>query len=294
MVSPNYDPRRTILIASSGRGGSTWLAEIVGTLPGYPMVWEPLHRAHNPACERHGFDWHTYVPPGRDEPLKLAYIERLVTGRDLGVPVVDNEHFVIGQYLRFRGLLIKVCRANLMLGWMLEHFPMRTVLMIRHPCAVVLSQMRHKSWRQVDVGTHPLPAGIEREFPHLPDIYARIRHREEAFAFLWALQTMVPMIQARDRLLLTSYERLVTEREAEVDRIFEYLDEPVPARAYQQLGVPSKTTQGGSNVASGKDPLRFWKESLSTVQVERILGIVREVGVDCYSDDLLPTGDLIG
>ena len=35
--------RKDIIIAGSGRGGTTWLLNIIASLPGYRVIFEPFH-----------------------------------------------------------------------------------------------------------------------------------------------------------------------------------------------------------------------------------------------------------
>jgi hypothetical protein len=283
-----YDIRNTIVIASSPRGGSTWLAEIIGTLPGYPILWEPLHLNGNPECKEYGFSWQTFVPSGAQEPIKRDYLCQVLTGVN---PTQLTYHplFQLTQYLPFRGFVVKFTNANLLLPWLLHQFPLRTILMIRHPCAVVSSQMRHWAWDGFTENTVVFPKNIIREYPHLEDVFYRIGSREEALAFEWALQTLVPLTQPLPHpWCLVSYERLIEEGPHEIDRLFEFLGFSVPEEAYKQLEVPSVTTQTGSNIAKGNDALSGWRERLTTEQVDSILSIVRQVGVDFYDEALTP------
>ena len=43
--------------------------------------------------------------------------------------------------------IVKFCRANRMLPWMVEHLDIRPpIYLLRHPCAVVSSQLRHEAF----------------------------------------------------------------------------------------------------------------------------------------------------
>jgi hypothetical protein len=284
-----YDIKNTIVVASSGRGGSTWLAEIIGTLPGYPIIWEPLHLGKNPECKNYGFNWNTYIPVGDRDPIKKNYLNFLLTGTNLSTAKVSSLAFHPIQYLRFRGFLVKFVNANLILNWMLEQFPIQAILMIRHPCAVIDSQLRHSAWHHVNKNNLTFLEQIAADYPHLTEIFHQIETREEALAFAWVLKTYVPLIQPKSRsLYITTYEDLIDNAEVEVNKIFDFLHKPVPSKAYRQLKIASNTTQNISNVATGKNPLTGWKDNLSATQIENILNIVHRSGIDFYTDDILP------
>lgn len=285
----HYDIGKTIVVAGSGRGGSTWLAEIIGTLPGYPILWEPLHPGKNPECQKYGFTWRTYIPTQVDDSLREEYIRKILTGANLSTQVVSSLAFHSTQYLRFRGFVVKFVNANLLLYWLLKKFPMRALLLLRHPCAVVSSQLRHSAWRGVRKEIVAFPKNLAADYPHLSKILQRIETREEVLAFEWALKTYIPLIQPQPHpWLLTTYEQLVEGGKQELERIFQFLGEPTPQQAYKYLKKPSQTTQQTSHVATGKNPLVGWQENLNSHQIERILDVVHQFGIDFYTDSLLP------
>ncbi|MDX1532278.1 MAG: hypothetical protein R3362_12180, partial [Rhodothermales bacterium] len=117
---------------------------------------------------------------------------------------------------------------------------------------------------------------------------------EEVLAFEWAIQAYVPLAQpAPHPWLLTTYEGLVREGPAELERIFAYLGEPVPEAARAGLRAPSATTVTDSNVARGRDPLAGWRKKLDAEAVDSILRVAHAVGVRGYTDDLEPDYDTL-
>jgi len=296
----SYDLSNTIILASSPRGGSTWLAEIVGTLPGYPLLYEPLNRNRNPECHRLGFTSVTYMPvdADADDATKKTYLYQVLTGANLSSRLASLSHFRPDHYLRFKGYLVKFIHANLLLYWMLHQFPIRAVFMVRHPCAVVSSQLQNPYWQYahsrdwVNSMSEVISENLLRDYPHLLEVYRTVKTKEEGLAFIWAMQNYVPLNQPHPHpWYLMSYERLVMDGKREINRLFHYLKEAVPTQAYEQLTTPSRTTQAGSNVLSGKSRLSGWQEKLTPQQIDSILAIVHRVGIDFYSDALEPDYD---
>jgi hypothetical protein len=284
------DLRDTIVVAAAGRGGSTWLAEILAAPPGRVIVWEPLHLETNPHCRAHGFDWNTYLRAGAEDPVKQAYLGRILTGAALCSHLVSWPHVDAARLLHCRGLVVKFTNANLLLHWMLERFPVRAVLLLRHPCAVVSSQLRHGAWSHVGPHNLTVPAALAADYPHLAALRAALATREEALAFEWAMQTVVPLSQPRPhRWYLAIYERLVADGPAELGRVFAFLGEPVRAEALRRLGTPSATAPADTNSTRGAERLDDWRRHLSTEQARRVLAVVREAGIDFY--DERPTPD---
>ena len=284
-----YAMENTIAIASSGRGGSTWLAEIVGSLPGYPIVWEPLHLGKNPECKKYGYNWNTYIPLNGEEQRKKEYLREILTGNNLSTNTISSLAFNPRNFLNFKGFVVKFVNANLLLNWMLEQFPISAILMIRHPCAVVESQLRHSAWNHVNKNNMTIPEQLTVDYPYLLEVFEGIETREEVLAFEWALKTYTPLVQPQPKsLYITTYEGLVEQPILELNKIFNFLGKTVPPQAYKKLKTASSTTQKLSNIALNKNPLDGWKKRLSVEQIDNILRVVHKIGIDFYTDSLIP------
>ena len=281
--SRSYPIENTIVVASTGRGGSTWLAEIVNTLPGYHMLWEPLHLKNNPVCQRYGFTWQNYIRPDEEAPVKSRYVRSLLTGAELTTGTLSSLSLQPSRLLWPRGYTVKFVNANMMLGWMLRRFPVRAVLMVRHPCAVVASQLAHGGWKGLTKDVLTIPAGLLDDYPHLRDVFEDIERPEEVLAFEWSVATLVPLRHpAPHPWLLTTYEWLVEDGHNEVDRLFGHLGEPVPAAAYDHLRKASATVSDESNLAVGRDVLTGWRHRLSPSQVDNVVRVAHDAGVTVY------------
>jgi hypothetical protein len=126
----------------------------------------------------------------------------------------------------------------------------------------------------------------------MEDVYGGLKSHEEVLAFNWAVQTFVPLNAAEPRRwFTTTYEHLVRHRIDEVKRIFDAIDEPVPSRIRSLMRKPSATTVSNSNVSEGRDPLKGWRERLTSEQIDAILRIAHDTGIEAYTDALVPDVD---
>lgn len=132
MCDTDRDPGRAILIAGAPRS-TTWLAEVLATSLRARTMFEPFHARLVP-------EFGSYVPflyraPYDRDDVLLASCLRVFDG-SLRNRWVDKNVSTV----RPRCRVVKVVRANLMLAWLDEQFPaVRTLFVLRHPCAVVLS-----------------------------------------------------------------------------------------------------------------------------------------------------------
>jgi len=284
-----YNLEQTILVACTARGGSTWLAEIVSALRGYVVLWEPLHLVNNPRCEEAGFGWQNYFRGEDDCRVQKEYLRKVYTGADLSTRTLTSLEFSLSSLVGCSGYVVKHVNANMMLHRIMEWFPVRAILMIRHPCAVVASQVKHGGWDHLDGENTTLLYKLAESFPHLREVYREIDTLEEFLAFKWAIRTHVPLSQPTPHpWCLTTYERLVVEEEKEVERIFECLGEPIPEKAKSRLNRPSATAGKDAHIRQEKKQLAGWTEQLNPDQVNQILRTVRAVGVTCYDESLTP------
>jgi hypothetical protein len=185
-----------------------------------------------------------------------------------------------------------------MLHWVHTSFDLRaTVLIMRHPCAVVTSMLSYKgAWDEDREPVSrrdfrnalggPIPEGIWSQLPEI----GPLRTPAELYAAIWCVDHYIPFFVYEERpqpWLLVSYEDLVANGKREVDRIFTYLDDPTPGEAYEQLGIPSGSASDDLQADQARRQLEKWKSKLSPAQIDAILRVVHKFGFDMYTDDPL-------
>jgi len=125
-------------------------------------------------------------------------------------------------------LVVKFCRLNRMLHWFSNSFDVRDpIFIIRHPCAVVASMLKHDSWETAAGNAkNDKEQGLQTE--HLPPelrslvdpVLAEIE--TELLATLWCLDHYVPLTYHSEEghpWVLVSYERLVRQGQEELRRV---------------------------------------------------------------------------
>ena len=136
-VDAAHEHRSTTFLAGSGRGGTTWIAEIINHDNDYRFMFEPFFARHVP--EAQAFRNRQYLRPDDDDPAFVAPARAIVEGRVRNRWIDYYNHCVL-----VRQRLIKDIRANLFLKWLDVHFPgMQIVLLLRHPLAVAASRLHH-------------------------------------------------------------------------------------------------------------------------------------------------------
>ena len=149
------DIKDTIVLAGTPRSGTTWLLETLRQLPGRKAISEPL--ALEEAREDRGFAWRHYIPPGGEmDEDQETYLRSVLSGQ-LGVPETWSfqARTQLGRLVEHatrNRLVAKFCRLNRMLHFFHEKYDVRgTVLIVRHPCAVVSSMLDWYTWNEVEL-----------------------------------------------------------------------------------------------------------------------------------------------
>jgi len=282
---PGGGAERSVLVAGTGRSGTTWLADLVDAAAPTRLMFEPFHCGRVKEYER--FPFILYMRPDtRCEALR-SYCERVFTGQ-IRDPWIDRAV----SHLRPRLRLIKAIRANLLLKWIRERFPeIPIVFIVRHPCAVVASRMKLDWATDRDLESILSQRDLISDFlgDHL-DTVRRAREPEEKHAVVWCIHNMVPLRQLhRDDACWVSYERLVSSPDEEIRRILSYL-RIEGSLTEARLGRPSTTSQGWSAMVRGEDALQQWRSYLDAQQIRRVWSVLEAFGLSgLYDDPLGPT-----
>ena len=304
----------TILIAGAPRSGTTWLMEILSTLPRYTGIFEPLNPIWCPESFEIGFRSRTYLSSDTDWPEGENYLKKTFTGQIANLAIKDSiitsllSGLSIKNIMRqFLGdkLVVKSVNLNRLLPWIAQRFRLRKIFfIIRHPCAVVASQLKTGL-----CGYRPTSPPYKDIFPTLEDILdeaskikridpniieklKKIKTREEILATSWCLDNYVPLYLSKAHSWsLIIYEKLVKEGEKEIECLFNEIGvKSVPRAAFHNLKKPSMVIIKDETklIKRPEQQLSKWKQFLSEEQIDKILKIVSDFGLDIYTNQLEP------
>lgn len=289
------DLRSTIVVAGSGRGGTSWLAELLATAPGMQIIFEPLHPGRVPAPG--GLN----ALDGSRELLESPYL------RPDGASSYENERWerffqraLAGEVRNWwtdqerRHLFtwryaVKLIRANLMLAWLHECFGCPIILIVRHPCAVVRSRLV-RGWSAPVEWLLNQPVLMEDYLhPHAALIRAA-RDDLERHAVLWAVETLVALRQMDGREgMLVFYETLCAQPVEQMRRLCARFGLPFSTRMERQMQKQSLVKDGRGVVVPKEYMIGRWQRDMSTTDRDKILGIARAFGLSLYDETPHPT-----
>jgi hypothetical protein len=285
VVSRTYDVGETVCIFSSGRGGSTWLSEVICSAPGTILHYEPFHSGSNPTAARFGIRGRPHFTAARPpSDLQQRFIRGLFDGSFLNFETATNNQRPrpgLTDFVRFRRFVVKFISGNLTLDWITRNHGVKALLLLRHPCAVVASQLQYgDGWRRASRERLHVPESVYEDFPHFRPIVDDIGTAEEALAFTWGIEALVPLAvpPAERRWTTVFYENLVADPVPAFHGLFDAIGMEPPPDLAATVRRPSRTVVGSVKGISG------WRESLQPDQVRRILSITSRMGADFYDE----------
>jgi Sulfotransferase family len=282
------DPSEALVLAGSARSGTTWVADLVCSVPGIQQIFEPLRELPRWLPEgAPAYPKTCYLRPEGHYPHWDHVLSRVLTGqsRTYWTDTARTSFFP-------KRYLIKEIRASLMLGYLHDHFQPRIAYLSRHPCAVVASRIG-LGW-QLDLNN--LLSQEELIEDHLSPWLAQIeraRTSPVATHAIWlAVESRVALHHLSTRPHCHAYyEHLLVEPEATLRSILSRLDLSVARIPEGRIKRNSRTTW---RERMAKDPhekeyaLSNWKRRLSREDQREVLDWAYRLGVTCYSDQSLP------
>lgn len=299
--APNAEVSR-VWIAGSGRSGTTWLSRMLTSVRGSRLIYEPLHPGHVSLPESlqpplRDVDERPYIRPESEAAEWARFIDGLYSGRYQnrwtrysGIKKKSLIPQVWMNSLFADKIVAKSIRSNLMLGWLSRKPNYKVVLLLRHPCATVLSQQQ-RNW-----GVNlPLLTGdkaLHADFLTKHDDYLQkgLSGLSERAA-RWAIENSVPIQQAKngEDIYILTYEELVDDPSGQLRLLLEFLgwqfDEEQWKRVEARIGVGFS---GLNDPASNTDLLSRWTCKLSPEQIDEVLTSVHTLGVDIYNENIMP------
>jgi hypothetical protein len=279
---------KVVLLAGSGRSGTTWIADLLNCDNAYRSIFEPFdHR-------RARSDWiirqpNLYVPVGSGDAALAERCRHLFYGRFRAMRCDgDNQAWVAS------GRLIKAIRANLMLGWLRDVFPdLRIGLLLRHPFSVALSQARYGGAFPSDVvGELCSQPALYSDWlaPHA-DFIARLDSDFTRRVAFWCIQNRIPLTQLEpDDAYVLFFEDVMSQPEQAVPAAQKFLGLPEAGEELREYAErPSRTVRLNADEsatargAAGKNRSK-WEGKLSQEDIELGTQVLQVFGMDRVYD----------
>lgn len=295
----NIDTNTTVILSGVARSGTTWVRNLLTTLPEYSYLNEPLHPDWFPGANELDYRNGTYMSKEKNWSEGKRYFQEVLTGKvKRPNPYFNIEPSVSLNRLFANKLVVKFIRGNRILPWIDEKFDLRCIfLLIRHPCAVIKSQLKSDIYGRKEefLDKETLLEEVKNIDSIQPIDYDFFRKNLDSIAsklaFIWSVDNLVPLSHSfSNKFKIITYENVFLNGREEMDDIFEMLDgDKVPSKAIDLLNTPSRTSDKSKDfLENQRKQLSSWKRELTSDQIEDILMVTSELGIDLYGKDLLP------
>ena len=302
------------IVAGFGRSGTTWVQDVLAESNRLRAVFEPLHPY---LLKSAGLEPAGYHGAGDADPVLQAYLEKyffedywsLWADHRIILPSLlpDDRKPWSPQFLRgvatksrslaqnlhkywsqrkFDERVIKLVRANMLLSWLQHTFNARIVYIVRHPAAVVLSQMRAPNAWYPKLALARLRADrawMDAEGYRLAKLLESSLSDVEAHTLQWCIEVSTALRQAEESgIPVVFYEELIEYGRREWRRILAAVDlEVMPER--QLIQRPSQQAWGkrakSANLVRRYDS---WMENVDQRTLSSVQRILDEMSMRLY------------
>lgn len=280
------DYRNTVILAGTGRSGTTWVENIINANGEYRVMFEPFYSGKIPLVG--GWRYRQYLRPDDQRERYLRPAERILSGK-IRNTWIDRYNRKIFAKKR----LVKDIRIMLVLKWMKTHFPeIPIVLLLRHPCAVAVSKLKLNWQTHLDefLGQEALVDDFLE--PYIP-LLQRSRDVFEQHLFLWCVENYVPLRQFdKGEILVVFYENVCVDPASQIRRLYEFLGLSGANDCRDEVSRPSALSRRDSAIYTGESLIDGWRHSLTKDQIIRATEICGLFGLDrVYAEDSRPLVD---
>ena len=262
---------KPLVVAGSGRSGTTWVVDSISKANNLRTIFEPLHPTVVKGASNYAYQF--IDKDSLDEKLR-KFFDKIFAGeinniwvnyrvrKDRLKPKITNICSMMEAkilYSRYKKLnyrkyqpyiysrpITKFIRANLILSWIKINYDARIIFLVRHPGAVVESKLRMvgNDWEpQIILEKYCRDSLLKRAFLHKHEkLLDTANSPIEKQTIIWCIENIIPLNESRrNNYCVVYYENLVNYPEYEWTRIMKYLKlKSIPDGNY--LKIPSQQT----------------------------------------------------
>lgn len=273
-----YDETKTVLLAGTPRSGTTWVGQLLATMPRSAVVFEPMRGESARAA---GIGWHTIEGRTIDDARAIDFLRRALRGEvRTGWTMRENS---VRSLVSARTWIMKEVRVNRVLPWIVRHFGLtRGVLLIRDPYAVISSQIGFTRDDVIDawLGSPRVrpPQVLIDAYPWLAEITLTDDDAVGQLALQWALDQLVPLADPHPSWVVLGYEAVQRDPVAALATVFDRWGVPLPEGLETRAAIPSSVSRKASPRAWSRESA--WSDEFGAADRRRVEDVCRAVGLE--------------
>lgn len=283
-----FRPEEHVLIFADPRGGSTWLTQIIAEILNKPVIWEPLHIRKVERLIEINFSYRQYIPEDGSWPEAFLFFEDLFKGKIRSNWIYNREPII--NFATNSSAIIKLCRANLLIPYIIKNFSFRKqpIYLIRHPFAVVASQLKQGGWDKAGSQFQFGEFRYNEHFLKHRDFLKTLKTKEEVLVATWCLTNHYTLINPfnNKKWITITYEELLMEPKITIDRVLKRWGVECDLNKVDFKKKSDTSIQ--NKMFTNEDRLSQWKTFFSKEQLINMNNVLIYFKIDHYSDGVLP------
>lgn len=296
----------TLSVFASPRGGSTWLAESIKTLTNSTLVWEPLFVYNQykfnlfnpfayPERAKSGMGWHQFIPEGESWKEAEEFFNQLFAREIVNLKLYRFND--LSKIQSSNGMLFKFCFGNNILPWLVDNFDIQPTLLVRHPCAVIASQLNYGAWEWHKTNFKYNYNMVKYQSFYAPyrEVLDSISCVEERLAAEWAMTVLTPIKNPKNdkKWVTLAYEDVMLNPERSLLKIKDRYQLNWNDNSVSEVIKKQSFTKSSFGSQSTTNRLSSWKNNLTIQQIDTILNFTQKLGINFYSDNIEPDYSII-
>jgi len=276
-----------IFVVGLPRSGTTWVASVLNTARSVKYFHEPLNCTNVPGAAKFCM---RYLTPDHND---LEFVQRsrdAFAGRATEASVRGMLRGVYRRYPRLPGrIIVKGVCSCMAVESIFESVSPRTVIVIRHPCAVAASwhRLRYDLDRHIATLLNQ-PYLLGSLLKPFQNILARAEGFWQKMGALWGAAYYVLLQQCGNHpeWIVVQHEQLCRDAEDHFRRLFDALDLAWTRTTDRLLEVSTKTGSTQPYLihrVSEQEPDK-WRSELSDEQAEQVLRFARPFEIAFYRE----------
>lgn len=287
------DHRESILILSESRSGTTWLLEILNTIPDSATIFEPLHVYYGSFKNSSKYPWGSWLDPKNKSEDILNDWQDLLTGRNLSSYSLSRG--TMEEYKSAKQLIIKMIYATSHLPWICENLKLKNkpIFLLRHPLAVAKSSIEviYKSKKEISIETQWKPEGeILELYNRNADLFTHNKSSLERAVARWCINNYHALqMLNEDKYILVYYEEMLVNPYETIEQIFDTWNIPIPEEIFKEIEKPSSSDFKKDFRKNKQEQLSKWHATVDPKEYKKLQLILDRFGISQYEmSEIMP------
>ena len=226
LSAKNFKYENSIIIFSEARGGSTWLMEMIASLPNSCINWEPFHDDSGVVPKNYKLGWIPYLSPDEQDPRYYKLISDILSFK-VSTPYT-RKYLSVKTVIKADTVITKFVRANLLLPYILRNFRLNypPIFLLRHPIDTCMSQIKAFQKNDKSFITDEIPIQLNNDrYVNNIDYIRGLETKLEKKIANWCLNNVptINQLNSFENLIVVYYSDLLLDPEKEMERILNHM-----------------------------------------------------------------------